>query len=75
MFFIVTANGATGPVSITCETPAEAFEAAVGLMETRGTRDVLIDAGGAQYAPLEFRLRFLSSGSEPVSIEAPETRS
>jgi hypothetical protein len=34
-------------------------------MATRGTSDVLIDAGGAQYAPLEFRLRFLSPGSEP----------
>ena len=69
MFFIVTASGATGPVSITCETPVEALEAALGLME-RGTGDVLIDAGGAQYAPLEFRLRFVDPSTDAVTTDA-----
>ena len=58
MIFIVTANSSTGPVSITCETASEALEAALGLMN-RGTDDVLIDAGGTQFAAAEFRLRFI----------------
>ena len=64
MMIIVTANSSTGPVSITCETANEALEAALGLMN-RGTDDVLIDAGGTRFAPVEFRLRF---------IDPPDTR-
>jgi hypothetical protein len=59
-FFIVTANGPTGPISMTCETPAAAHEAALGML-ARGIEDVLIaDPDGVQYAVPEFRLRFVT---------------
>jgi hypothetical protein len=69
MVFIVLADGATGPVSVTCERPSEALEAALAL-SARGADDVLIDADGKHYAPTEFRIRSIGPDDESVTTDA-----
>jgi hypothetical protein len=61
MIFIITGEGENGPVSVTCETPVAAFTRA-RLLSDEGIRDVLIDAGGKEFAPAEFNRLFVKKG-------------
>ncbi len=67
MIFIVTGESENGPVSSTCDTAFSALERARRLAD-QGVRDVLIDADGQEYAPADFRRRFV----EPDPAEAQE---
>ncbi len=61
MIFVVTGEAENGPVSTTCETAVAALERARQLADG-GARDVLIDAGGQEYAPADFNRRFVEPG-------------
>ncbi len=61
MYFIVTGQGETGPVSRTCDSAASALEQARRAAD-QGVRDVLIDADGQEYAPADFQRRFVEPG-------------
>ena len=58
MIFIVTGEGEHGPVSTTCETALAALQSARKLAD-KGARNVLIDADGQEYAPADFKRRFV----------------
>jgi hypothetical protein len=58
MIFIVTGDGEHGPVSTTCGTAVSALQAARRLAD-EGARNVLIDADGKEFAPVEFRRLFV----------------
>ena len=60
MIFIVSGQGETALVSRTCETPVAALEQARRLAD-QGVRDVLIDADGQEYAPMDFSRLFVKS--------------
>jgi hypothetical protein len=60
MVFIVTGDGEGGPVSFTCDSARAALEKARGL-DHQGMRDILIDAGGQEFAPTDFRRLFTGS--------------
>ena len=60
MFFIVTGQGETGPVSSTCDTAFSALEKARRLAD-QGVKDVLIDADGQESAPMDFSRLFVKS--------------
>ena len=61
MIFIVTGDGEHGPVSTTCGTVVSALQAARRLAD-EGARNVLIDAGGQEYAPADFKRLFVEPG-------------
>ena len=61
MIFIVTGERENGPVSVTCETPVAALTRA-RLLSDEGIRDVLIDAGGQEFAPADFNRLFVKKG-------------
>jgi len=61
MIFIV-GEGEHGPVSTTCETAVAALQQARRLAD-EGARNVLIDADGQEYAPVDFRRLFVEPGS------------
>ncbi len=71
MIFIVTGDGEIGPVFVTCGSAAAALERARALVD-RGARDVLIDAGGQQYAPVDFNRLFVEPGSADALSSAVE---
>ena len=60
MVFIVTGDGENGPVSLTCDSAHAALEKARGLAE-QGVRDLLIDADGQEYAPVDFIRLFVET--------------
>lgn len=54
MFFVVTGNGRSGVVAVTCDSAAAALEKA-HQFDTDAVIDILItDADGLQHAPAEF---------------------
>ncbi len=61
MIFIVTGDGENGPVSATCETAVAALQQARRLAD-EGTRNVLIDADGQEFAPADFKRLFVEPG-------------
>lgn len=61
MIFIVTGDGERGPVSAACETAVAALQQARRLAD-EGARNVLIDAGGQEYAPADFKRLFVEPG-------------
>ena len=54
MIFIVTGEGENGPVSTTCESALAALQQARRLAD-KGVRNVLIDADGQEFAPVDFQ--------------------
>ena len=61
MIFIITGNSEKGPVSTTCETAVAALQSARRLAD-QGVKNVLIDAGGMEYAPADFKRFFIEPG-------------
>jgi hypothetical protein len=61
MIFIVTGDGEHGPVSTTCETPVAALQGARRLAD-EGVKNVLIDADGQEFAPVDFKRLFVEPG-------------
>ncbi|MBL0404229.1 hypothetical protein JKG68_09645 [Microvirga aerilata] len=61
MIFVVTGEGENGPVSTTCETAVSALQSARRLAD-EGIRDVLIDAGGQEFAVADFKRLFVEPG-------------
>lgn len=66
MIFVVTGDGEHGPVSITCKTPVTALQQARRLADD-GARNVMIDAGGHEYAPADFQRHFIQADSSGTS--------
>ena len=64
MIFIVTGTSENGVLSSTCETAPAALHKARRLMD-QGAKDVLIDAGGQEYAPADFNRLFVAALVEP----------
>jgi hypothetical protein len=61
MIFIVTGERENGPVSTTCQSALSAFRQAQKLADD-GAWNVLIDADGQEYAPVDFQRRFIEPG-------------
>jgi hypothetical protein len=58
MIFVVIGENENGPVSTTCETAVAALQQSRRLAD-QGARDVLIDADGQEYAPVDFKRLFV----------------
>ncbi len=64
MIFIVTGQSEGGLVSATCASAVAALSKAHALAE-QGAWDLLIDADGQEYAPADFRRRFVGPSADP----------
>ena len=71
MVFIVTGDRGSGPSSFTCDSARAALEKARGL-DHQGMRDILIDAGGQEFAPADFRRLFTGSRVVDLREEAAD---
>jgi hypothetical protein len=69
MIFVVTGQGENGPVSFTCDTAAGSLDRARWYAD-RGVKDLLIDAGGHEYAPADFDRLFV----QPEAADAPPSK-